>query len=81
MRGASAGELPSSGRSGPTPQAGFPPLPKGEGERNPPCSRLRGPWRSRGREGGDARDPGVMRFVIQLDRAFDDDVPFEGVAA
>ncbi len=31
-----ARQHPSSGRSGPTPQAGFPPLPAGEGEEAPP---------------------------------------------
>ncbi len=35
-----AGKLPSSGRSGPTPQAGFPPLPEGEGEEAPPRRQL-----------------------------------------
>src|SRR5271157_6036775 len=35
-----AGKLPSSGRSGPTPQAGFPPLPEGEGDEAPPRLQL-----------------------------------------
>src|SRR5208337_899242 len=37
-----AGKSPSSGRSGPTPQAGFPPLPEGEGEEAPPRLQLNG---------------------------------------
>jgi len=40
-----AGKLPSSGRSGPTPQAGFPPLPEGEGEEAPPRLQLNGKTR------------------------------------
>src|SRR5208337_2267215 len=37
-----ARKFPSSGRSGPTPQAGFPPLPAGEGEDVPPRLQLNG---------------------------------------
>jgi len=38
-------KFPSSGRSGPTPQAGFPPLPAGEGEDVPPRLQLNGKMR------------------------------------
>src|SRR5208337_3276871 len=40
-----ARKFPSSGRSGPTPQAGFPPLPAGEGEDVPPRLQLNGKTR------------------------------------
>ena len=40
-----ARKFPSSGRSGPTPQAGFPPLPEGEGEEAPPRLQLNGKTR------------------------------------
>ena len=35
-----ARKIPSSGRSGPSPQAGFPPLPEGEGKKAPPRLQL-----------------------------------------
>ena len=53
-----ARKFPSSGRSGPTPQAGFPPLPEGAGEEAPPHLQLNGKTRQARRQSRRKTGPG-----------------------